>query len=226
MKKIFLTVIFGAITFSCSSDSSSGTSLTTTPDARTMYDSSNYGIYKGVFVGSTGTVLVNINNEGGLSATLTINGSTSTYTTTETVTLDSAISGLTFTNGSSSFDFSVDSGGDNPTVSNITISGHPNATIIVLKEFSDSLVKCYVGTFSGDDSGTFNFIIEGNEIEGLGKSSGDDSSIPLSGMLSGNSIAGSFEGGTFSGSQNNNNISGTWQNSASETGNWSGSRKL
>lgn len=226
MKNLLLAVIFGAITLSCSSDSSSGTSLSNTPQAKVEFDNKNFGIYKGVFVGSTGTILFNINNEEGLSVTLTINESTSTCTTTETVTLASAISGLTFTNGSSSFGFSVDSNGDNPTVNNDNISGHPNATIVVLKEFSDSLVKCYVGTFNGDDSGTFNFINEGNVIEGLGKPYDADSSTLLSGILSGTSITGSFEGGTFAGSQNNNNISGTWQNSASESGNWSGTRKL
>lgn len=226
MKKIFLAVIFGAMALSCSSDSSSGSSLTTTPDAKAMYDSSNYGVYKGVFVGSTGTVQVNINNENVLSATLTINGSTSTYTTTETVTLATAISGLTFTNGSSSFDFSVGSLGNGPSITNVNIAGHPNASIVLVKEFSDSLVKCYVGTFNGDDSGVFNLITEGSDIYGLAKSNDGDSSIELNGSLTENTLVGVFEGGTFTGTKNNNNVSGTWSNSLSESGNWSGSRKL
>lgn len=225
MKKIFLAVIFGAITLSCSSDSSSGSSLSDTPEAKAIYDISNFGIYKGVFVGSTGTVLININNEGELTAKLTINGSSSTYTSTESVTEDLPIEGLTFSNGSSSFDFYVNGDGSDPFVSNIAINGHPNANIAVVKEFSNSLVKCYVGSFSGDDSGTFNLIIEGNNINGLAKSSGDDSSFNLGGTLTENSLTGFFEGGTFSGTKNNNSISGTWQNSFSESGNWSGSRK-
>jgi len=225
MKKIFLILVMSAFIYSCSSDSS-GPSLSDTPDAKAMYDSSNYGIYKGVFVGSTGTVIVNINNEGELSATLTINGSTSTYTTTETVTLATAISGLTFTNGSSSFDFNVDSTGNDPYITNINIAGHPNASIALLKEFSDSLVKCYVGTFNGDVSGTFNLITEGTEIYGLAKANGETSSIYLEGTLTENTLVGVFEGGTFTGTKSNNNVSGSWQNTSSETGNWSGSRKL
>jgi hypothetical protein len=226
MKKLFLLFALVAVTFSCSSDSSSSTSMTNTPDAKSQFDSNNYGIYKGVFVGSTGTVLININNDGVLTASLTIDGSVTTYTTTETVTLASTITGLTFTNGSSSFDFNVGDGGSDPTVSNINISGHPNASIVVLKEFSDSLVQCYVGTYSGDDSGTFNLVIEGNNLGGLAKSTGDSSSIGLTGALTGTSIVGSFDGGTFVGTQSNNSISGTWQNSFPESGSWSGTRQL
>lgn len=225
MKKLFFTLILGTLFLSCSSDDS-GPSLSNTPDANATHDSSNYGIYKGVFVGSTGTVLVNINNEGTISADLTIDGNKKTYTTTETVTEGSAITGLTFTNGSSSFDFNVGSSGINPTINNINISGHPNASITLVKEYSDSLVKVYLGSFSGDDSGTFNLITEGTDIYGLAKSNGDDSSIYLSGGLTGNTVAGIFEGGTFVGTVSNNHISGTWQNTLSESGSWSGNRKL
>lgn len=226
MKKLILILFCGAIVLSCSSDSSSGLKLSNTPDAKATYDNNNFGIYKGVFVGSTGTVLININNEGSLFATLTINGTSTTYTTTETVNLETAVSGLTFTNGSSSFDFNVDAYGDNPTISNISISGHPNASIVVLKEFSDSLIKCYVGTFNGDDSGIFNLIIESSSVEGLAKSSDSSNSIVLTGELYNSSIAGSFDGGSFTGTISNNNVSGTWQNTLSESGNWTGNRKL
>ena len=201
-------------------------SLSDTPQAKAIYDSSNFGIYKGVFVGSTGTVLVNINNEGELTAKRTIKGSSSFYTSAESVTEDLPIEGLTFSNGSSSFDFSVSAVGGNASVSSINIIGHPNASIEIIKELSDDLVKCYVGGFGGDDSGTFNLIIQGNAIYGLAKSNGDDSSFSLGGVKSGASISGSFEGGGFSGSENGNNISGTWENSLLESGTWSGTRKL
>jgi hypothetical protein len=226
MNKIFLAVIFGVITVSCSSDSSSGTSLSDTPQAKAMYDSSNFGIYKGVFVGSTGTVLVDINNEGTLSATLTIDGTAKTYTTTESVTEDSTTEGLTFTNGSSSFDFNVSASGENVSISNINISGHPNANIELAKERSNSLVKCYVGSFNGDSTGTFNLIIRGNEVLGLAKPSDDDNSIYLEGGLTGTAISGYWSDGSFVGTVDGINISGTWVNTSSESGSWSGSRKI
>jgi len=225
MKKVFLTLFFGIIAISCSSDSSSGSSLSDTPQAKAIYDNSNYGIYKGVFVGSTGTVLINIMNEGQISATLKIDGSTKTYTTSG-IAVEGESTELTFTNGDSSFIFYVNAVGGNVSVDGLNIAGHPNAGIKVIKERSDSLVKCYQGSFSGDTSGTFNFVISGNSLYGLAKENTANYSIQLEGEKSGNSITGYFEGGTFTGTSNGNNISGTWQNDSSESGNWSGNRKL
>ena len=226
MKKILLAVILGTLAFSCSSDSSSSSSLSNTPEAKAMYDGSNYGIYKGVFVGSSGSVYININNDGTIFATLVIDGTTFNYTTTESATLNSIISGLTFTNGTSSFDFNVDATGNFATISNISINGHPNASLYIIKEFSDAIVKCYVGTFNGDDAGVFNLIVSDGEINGLAKSNSDTESISLAGLETSNVITGTFSGGTFSGNVNNNSISGTWQNTLSESGSWSGTRKL
>ncbi|TBX69575.1 hypothetical protein EZL74_06780 [Flavobacterium silvisoli] len=226
MKKLFLFLILGALTLSCSSDSSSGSSISNTPEAKSQYDNSNFGIYKGVFVGSSGTVNINVNNDGSIVAILVIDGTTFTYTTTESVTLNSVINGLTFTNGSSSFDFNVDASGNSATITNIVISGHPNANMYVVKEFSDALVKCYTGSFSGDDSGVFNLIVSEGEINGLAKSNSGNESIILQGMETNNVITGSFSDGTFSGNVSGNTISGTWQNISSESGNWSGTRKL
>ncbi|MGL2966577.1 hypothetical protein [Flavobacterium sp. XGLA_31] len=226
MKRFFLLLILGTLAFSCSSDSDSGPALSDTPLAKVEFDNSNFGIYKGVFLGSSGTVLININNDGTLSAILNIDGSSSTYTTTETATLNSAMVGLTFTNGSNSFDFSVTENGGDPTVSNINISGHPNATIKVLKEFHNVLAKCYVGSFSGDDSGLFHVVIVDAVVDGIAKSDDGVSAFNTDGTLIGTSITGVFEGGTFSGTSSGNQISGTWQNDFGESGSWSGTRKL
>ncbi|QBZ96712.1 hypothetical protein [Flavobacterium sangjuense] len=225
MKKLILTFIFGAVALSCSSDSS-GTSLSDTPDAKAQYDDSSFGIYKGVFVGSTGTVEVNVYNSGEAVATLTINGSSKTYTAAEKVAEDFAITGLTFVNGSNSFDFNVNGNGTSPSVSSINISGHANAKIDVIKELSNSLVKCYLGSFNGDSSGTFNIIIQGSFLYGLAKPSDDDSSLFLDGDITGNNILGEFDNGAFVGTVDGNRISGTWTNTLSESGSWSGNRKL
>ncbi|MCF6128314.1 hypothetical protein L1S35_01415 [Flavobacterium sp. AS60] len=226
MKKLFFILFTGVFTFSCSSDDSSGPALSDTPLAKVEYDNSNFGIYKGVFIGSSGTVLININNDGFLEASLTIDGSTSIYTSTESATLNSAMAGLTFTNGSNSFDFSVTANGGDPTVSNINISGHPDATIVVLKEFHNVLAKCYVGSFSGDDSGLFHVVIVDAVVDGIARSNDGGSAFNTDGTLIGTTITGTFEGGTFTGTSSGNRISGSWQNSFGESGTWSGTRKL
>lgn len=224
MKKVILLFVFGALTLSCSSDDS-GPSLATSPQAKAQYDDSSFGVYKGVFVGSTGTVLVNIYNDGAAEAIVTIDGTSKTYTAPGKIAEDFAIEGLQFVNGSNTFAFSVDGDGGNPYISEISITGHAGARMTVLKEYSNSLCKCYVGTYSGDDSGVFNIVTEGDIVDGVAFSH-DGGAFNTDGTLSGTNIVGFFEGGGFTGTLNGNSMSGTWQNNISETGTWHGSRKL
>lgn len=226
MKKILTLALLTILFISCSSDDDSGTPLPTAPEAQAQYDNSNYGLYKGVFVGSSGVVVININNNGEVNAKLVIDGTSHDFTTTETVNENSAINGLTFTMGGMSFDFNVGSDGSFPYVNNINMSGHPNAAIEVVKEQSDMLVECFKGTYNGDDSGVFNIIIAGDQITGIGSSNDDGEPFYLDGVKSGNSITGYFDGGGFTGTDNGNSVSGTWENMFEESGNFTGQRKL
>lgn len=234
MKKIILLLVFSLAFASCSDDDnndstppSNDDTLSTTPEAVALHDASNYGVYKGIFVGSSGTVYVNINNSTTVSAKMVIDGTVYNFTTSETVTNGEDISGLTFTNGTSSFDFNVLADGENPLVDNLNISGHPNATVQLFKEYSFAHIKCYLGTFSGDSVGVFNLATTSDGYAlGLALPNDDTFAIYMDGSVEGNSIIGTFEGGTFSGTINNNTISGTWQNSVPENGSWTGTRKL
>lgn len=228
MKKLILT-LFIAVTFlSCSkSDSPSGLPMSDTPTAKVAYDNSNFGIYKGVFVGSTGIILIDINNSNSISATLVIDGKNYKYTTTTSVIEGEAINALKFQNGNSYFDFSVYANGDYPSVSNFNIENHPNANIQIIKEQSEHLVKCYQGTYTGSTSGTLNLIIREDELSGLAKQEGIDNSIELSGTVTDNIIDGLFEEGTFDGTITGNNITGHWKGTdSSHGGDWTAIRKL
>ena len=58
---ILLTLILN----SCSKSDDEVTTqdnLSQVPIAKSQYDNSNFGIYKGVFVGSSGIIIININN--------------------------------------------------------------------------------------------------------------------------------------------------------------------
>ena len=88
MKKLFSLLFIVTFLISCSKDSSSDSStpiLSDTPLAKAEYDSSNFGIYKGIFTGSSGIITINIKNDGSLNATMVLDGTTYTFTTTETV---------------------------------------------------------------------------------------------------------------------------------------------
>jgi len=231
MKKIFTLLLIGIFCIGCSSDSDSGsgTSLATTPSAKVEYDSSNFGIYKGVIIGSTGVITINIKNDGNLKATLVIDGVTSTYTSTGEVALNQPINNLRFTNGSNTFDINVSANGNDIVVTDSNIENHLGATFNIVKEYSTDLVKCYQGTYTGtNDNGVFNIIIIDQNLYGLSRSNTfpESDTLFLNGDFIQNTISGTFDGGTFSGSTSGNNISGTWQNLSQETGTWTGQRTL
>lgn len=233
MKNFILLLVFTITLSSCSKDDNNSSpapedSLSTSPEAKVEYDANNYGVYKGIFVGSSGTVYVNINNSGSVSARMVIDGIATAFTTSESVTMGQEISGLTFSNGSSSFDFNVLADGENPSIDNINMSGHPNAAVQMFKEYSFAQIKCYLGTFIGSQSGVFNIATTADGYAlGLAAPTGDPNAIYLDGTIeNGTSLTGTFEGGTFTGTINNNEMSGSWQNSVPESGTWSGKRKL
>ena len=231
MKKIFTLLLIGIFCIGCSSDSDSdsGSSLATTPSAKAEYDSSNFGIYKGVIIGSTGVITINIKNDGNLKATLVLDGVTSTYTSTGEVTLNQPITNLRFTNGNNTFDINVSANGNDIVVTDSNIENHIGATFNIIKEYSTDLVKCYQGTYTGtNDNGVFNIIIIDQDLYGLSRSNTfpESDTLFLNGEFIQNTISGTFDGGSFSGSTSGNNISGTWQNLSQETGTWTGQRTL
>ncbi len=232
MKKLFTLLFAITFMFSCSSDSSSDTNTTplaTVPLAKAEFDSSNFGIYKGVIIGSSGVITINIKNDGNLNATLVIDGVSSSYSSAGEVALNQAITNLIFTNGTNSFTINISASGDNIEVIDSNIQNHLGAIFNVVKEYSTDLVKCYQGTYSGTtDNGLFNIIILDQELYGLSRSSTSPESeaLFLNGGFIENTISGTFDGGTFTGTVSGNNISGTWQNTSQETGTWTGQRTL
>lgn len=231
MKKLMTLLLIGIFCIGCSSDSDSdnSNSLATTPSAKAEFDSSNFGIYKGVIIGSTGVVTINIKNDGNLKATLVIDGVSSTYTSTGEATLNQPINDLRFTNGSNTFDINVSANGNDIVVTASNIENHIGATFNIVKEYSTDLVKCYQGTYIGSkDNGVFNIIILDQDLYGLSRSNifEESETLFLNGDFIQNTISGTFDGGSFSGIASGNNISGTWQNASQETGTWTGQRTL
>lgn len=245
-QKILFRTLFSAILLiiSCSkkdnSDNSSTNGLSNTPTAKAAYNNNNFGIYKGVFVGSSGNAIINVNNDNTLSAVLTIDGNTSTYTSTQTVALNQA-SSINFVSGSNSFTFSTSGTGATPSISNINISGHTYAGMSVLKEKSDLLVRCYEGTFTSSGSGgTFNMEVTATAMSGIYNEIGATIPPPkMSGTInSNNQLTGTaatdpqiflpqctYAGTTITGniSADGQTISGTYINCYG-SGTWTGKR--
>lgn len=240
MKLILSTIICLAIALllvTCSKNNNSqNNNLQNTPTAKVTYDNSNYGIYKGVFVGSTGYVIINMNNDNTLSATLKIDGTTYNFTSSQTIQLNQP-SSVTFINGANSFTFSVAANGANPTISNLVMNGHPAAAIAILKESSSELVEVFEGTYkgngTGDGAGVFNLVVKGSEVAGIAHDSQQLDNYSVTGTVSNKQVSavvspgGSVVNGTISGTDDKD-ISGTYSGTASggTPGTWSGKRTL
>ncbi len=139
-------------------------SCNTTPQALAANDASAKGIYKGIVVGSTGTLSINIQNGSStITGTMVLDGVTIALTSSVALvngqTYVSPFTG-TFNGSPVSITLSVGSSGSTPTVTTSSIPGHPNAVFNLYKETSTSLIEAFEGTYSkAGDTGTFNILI-------------------------------------------------------------------
>ncbi|RYZ25363.1 MAG: hypothetical protein EOP49_44725 [Sphingobacteriales bacterium] len=198
------------------------TTCTTTPDALAVNDASGKGVYKGVLIGSTGTIKFSVQNgTNDITATMVIDNTT--------VVLTSAVNWVdgqpyvapftgTMNGQPVSITFSVQPNGGSPIITSTNIPGHPNADFTLVKETSNALIECFEGTYSttAPETGTFNILlsrtlgkwggiarednstdeddINGDIVNGVLK---DDNGNTV-GTLSGDEINGSFQDGNGS----------------------------
>jgi hypothetical protein len=199
-----------------------------TPEASELFNTSNFGIYKGVFVGSSGIVLINLNNNNTISASLKIDGVNYIFSTNESIT-ENQQTEINFTNNDNSFVFNVSSTGTDPEITNLSIQGHPNAETILVKETSERLTKVFEGTYNGidnDDAGVFNAIVSGSEMYVLAFSTMYSVFYTANGSVNNENITGVTSTVTnFTGIIENDKMNGSWNNSQSnENGNWNAER--
>lgn len=204
-------------------------SCVTTPEAKSEYDNSSAGVYKGVIVGSTGTIALYLHNTGTeIKAIVVFDGKTATLTnsTLSSWTPGQAIKDAVFTGEVNGVPveakFSVDADGKNPKVT-VTIPGH-NIKVGVYKEVSATLIKGFEGTYSNDllVLGAFNLTLNGNTYTIV-----TTTTEPFTGTLSNGGVDVSGEGVEVKGTFNGEEISGTWKNTNNSTqGTWKGKRTL
>ncbi|MBI5371520.1 MAG: hypothetical protein HZA79_05780 [Sphingobacteriales bacterium] len=145
-------------------ESSSG-GLPVSPETKPQYNNTSFGVYKGVVVGSTGTIVIRINNGDTIvKAYLSIGNNKDTLSANQPVIAGQPILDLDFTGRISSMTLSANADGSNAQVTSLTITGHPNAGALVVHENSTQQVLCYEGTFSGDLNGTICFVKVGTLI--------------------------------------------------------------
>ncbi len=172
MKKLFLLIATVALFSACkkSGDDNAYTCATcvSTPEAKAANDASSKGIYKGSFIGSSGTVKFDILNDAAstvIKAYLTIDGTQ--IVLTSQVAWQNGVAYLgnfvgTMPDGQPlSITFKVEANGANPTVLTASIPGHPQTFFTIVKETSSALVEVFEGEYetSDGDNGTFNMVV-------------------------------------------------------------------
>ena len=192
------------------------TTCKATPDAVAANDATSKGVYKGVVIGSTGTIMFDVLNSGNtISATLVIDGVTAVLTSNISWNAgESYVAPFTGTlNGSPvTITFEVDQTGTNPIVTSSNIPGHPAAQFELAKETSTSLIESFEGTYSTTkpEKGTFNLLLSRTLLRfgGIDRKDGDpgidhfNGTITSDGKLmeSGDTYIGTLKGDAINGS--------------------------
>ena len=233
----FLTGMSIAV-ISCSKDNEDAdpvyvcASCNDTPDALAVNDASVNGIYKGIVVGSTGTISINIQNGSNtITATMVLDG-VSVLLTSAVSVVDGQSYVAPFTgtyNGSPiSITFSVGMGGATPTVVTSDIPGHPSATFEIYKETSTSLIEAFQGTYTTPSkTGVFNIVLSRalSRWGGIAKEDGTNENDEIGGTISASSQL-IEENGTNVATISGDVINGSFIGGDNETVTVQGSRTL
>ncbi len=213
------------------------TTCVTAAEAKAENDNSSKGTYKGVIVGSSGTIKFDIgNSDSTIRAFMVIDGVKDTLAATikwvSGVSYVSSFTG-TFNGQPASINFSVDANGGNPTVTSMNIPGHPSATLTMSKETSDNLIECFEGSIvdiTTGETGTFDMMLSTKlkKWSAQVRTTGQTSSSSVSGVIDGTKLSfddgkGSTGNATLSGDKI---IDGTWVNNKPEHGTWIATRTL
>ena len=233
----FMLLMIGMSSCKKASSDYKCTNCATSPTADAAYDHSSKGVYKGTIVGSTGTVNIEIQNSGSIMTAAIklddqwINMGTTTawvagqpFTATFTGVYGGQAATITFT---------VDADGSNPQMTYINIPGHTDAVIVVYKELSTSQIKCYEGTYNGQNSGVFNMVINtgAGTWKTIAKDDNDNSGTVVSGVVNGSAVScsaciGGASGSSVSGTISEDNINGSWNDGQGSSGTWTCHRTL
>lgn len=202
------------------------------PDALEANDDSGKGIYKGLVIGSSGTIFLDIDNDGSgsISGTLVIDDQEIALETDDSYTtgFDGTFYGTMNTENDVEISFYVNDIGGGIEIYDITVPGHPDVTIEIIKEYSSQLIEVFEGNFSGDDSGTFNLLILRDENGdgdwyAVARSDGD---TYFEGFVEGNELVGGGGEVVIVGTISGDEIGGSWESIGGGTGNWDGVRTL
>ncbi len=193
MKKLIMFLFVGALFTACSTDKELIESQDGSADYAldlSAYDNSNLGVYKGVFstldseARATFEIEIKKGTESRASLTL-VGGQEVKFSTAAAIEEDVNLENVVFTSGDSSFKFSVNRDGSNPTFSEVFYVGSEGA-MKAIKETSRLAVTTQTGTWGCttgcSGSGTWNLMFTSGDGTGAyGAGTGMESMIMFNG---------------------------------------------
>ena len=243
MKKLSVSFTLGLamlllLTFSCKKsddkkeESFKCSTCITSPEALAANDASSKGMYKGVVIGSSGTIKFNVQNGGTtITAILVIDGTTATLTSSVSwVNGQPYVAPFTGTlnNQQVSITFSVQPDGSNPIITAANIPGHPNASFALVKETSNALLECFEGTYSTTkpENGTFNIMLSRTlgKLGGISRKDGSNTPTDVKGTIVNGIIK--DERGKEIGTLKEDLVTGSFQDGSGITVTFTGKRTL
>lgn len=235
--KFALVAIVAMFVFSgCDDDDSEYkcSSCANQPEALAVNDDSGKGIYKGVLIGSSGTIKFDIDNQGDgdYTAVITIGGDEFELTSSSSFG-EGGFEGC-FVNEAAEISICIliSSDGSEWEITNIQIPLHEDVIMTLYKEFSDQLVEVFEGTYDGDASGIFNMVIYRDEDDNgywqaISRSDNEEPDGYYDGDIADDEILGAGGEITISGELDDDTVKGAWQGIGTvENGTWKGKRTL
>lgn len=201
------------------------TACKTMPDAIPANDASSKGIYKGIVIGSSGTISFNIaNNASTITAVMTIDGTTVNLSSNVTWVQGQAyvapFTGV-LNGGNVTINFKVDANGGNPVITSSDIPGHANASFTLVKETSAALIECFEGTYHTTlpEDGTFNLLLSRTLklYGGRARKNGAASSTSFNGSINANNDLVDAQNNQVMGHLSSDMISGTFKDGNGST---------
>ncbi len=221
-----LLLVLSIFSTSCSKDEDESpkykcTTCVDTPDALAVNDNSVKGVYKGIVVGSSGSLFINIQNGSStITGTMVLDGITVNLTSNVTYVEGQAYVAPfvgTYNGAPVSLTFSVGISGANPTMITSDIPCHPNASFTIYKETSTSIIEAFEWTYSKTgETGTFNIILsrELNLWGGIAKKDvPNDDPSEIDGIINSNNQLIASENGYIVGKITGDVITGSFKDS-------------
>jgi hypothetical protein len=229
LKNLLLMASFAPLLVACNKKDDPGIQDTKS-EAKPLHDTRSGGVYKGVIVGTSGVLKIDVaNHSHTLFAVVDCGNFKDTLFSQMSYTVGSALEDVYFSAAGAHLFFSVGADGSNPRA-DLSITDFPHLDVLLEKETSVQPVITYLGTFTGDANGMVHFLVKSQTCQGIALSTNDNQKYQLKGKFQQNKLETDTTiayGLVYTGSQSESQLQGSWKDIHDlKKGNWQATRTV